>query len=136
MPNCHKSAAVAFVSLVVLSCWLVAPAMAGAGDPDQAKLAWPIIDSGALLIDVRSKEEFDKGHIDGAINIDWDNTNALMEAIGDDKQRPVVVYCRSGNRSGKAKFALDKKGYSGIFNATGLEDLPHGGGGEPVAEAG
>jgi phage shock protein E len=97
--------------------------MAGAGDPEQAKLAWPIIESGALLIDVRSKEEFDEGHIDGAIRIDWDDTNALMEAIGDDKQRPVVVYCRSGNRSGKSKVALDEKGYSGVFNATGLEAL-------------
>jgi len=46
-----------------------------------------------------------------------------VDAIGDDPERPVVVYCRSGNRSGKAKIALDKQGYNHIFNGTGFEAL-------------
>jgi len=114
---------VAVTVLVVLAVWLIAPALAGSGDPVQAKQAWPMIDSGALLIDVRTKGEFDAGHLEGAVNISWDDTGALADAIGDDPERPVVVYCRSGNRSGKAKVALDKKGYNHIFNGTGFEAL-------------
>ena len=114
---------VVYALLFILALWLIAPVFAGSGDPRQARLAWPMIESGALLIDVRTKEEFDAGHLDGAINIPWEETSALMAAIGDDRDRPVVVYCRSGNRSGKSKKALDAKGYTHVFNGTGFEAL-------------
>lgn len=114
---------VALTLLVILALWLISPALAGSGDPVQAKQAWSMIDNGALLIDVRTKEEFAAGHLEGALNISWDDTNALAEAIGEDPERPVVVYCRSGNRSGKARKALDKQGYNHIFNGTGFEAL-------------
>jgi phage shock protein E len=113
----------ALTLLVILALWLISPALAGSGDPVQAKQAWSMIDNGALLLDVRTKEEFAAGHLEGALNISWDDTNALAEAIGGDPERPVVVYCRSGNRSGKAKKALNKQGYNHIFNGTGLEAL-------------
>ncbi len=82
-----------------------------------------MIQSGALVIDVRSEEEFAEGHLDGAINIEWDQTDALIAAIGSDKQRQVVFYCRSGNRSGKSMAELESRGYTHIFNATGFEAL-------------
>ena len=123
MRNYRRATQIAFALLVILTLWLISPVIAGSGDTGQAKLAWPMIENGALLIDVRTKEEFDEGHIDGAINISFDETKALMDAIGHDKQRPVVVYCRSGNRSGKAKASLDKEGFTNIFNATGFEAL-------------
>ena len=63
------------------------------------------------------------GHVDGAVNIAWDKTDDLIAAIGDDKQRQVVFYCRSGGRAGKAKEALEEKGYEHIFNATGFSAL-------------
>lgn len=110
------------VVLVVLTIWLISPVMA-AGDPEAAKQAWPMIESGALVIDVRSAEEFADGHLDGAININWDDTDALIKAIGSDKQRPVVFYCRSGNRAGKAIAHLKLGGYNNIYNATGLGAL-------------
>jgi len=118
-----KTTWVALTLLVILALWLITPALSGSGDPVQAKQAWPMIENGALLIDVRTKEEFGAGHLEGAVNISWDDTGALVDAIGDDPERPVVVYCRSGNRSGKAKEALDKQGYNHIFNGTGLEAL-------------
>lgn len=123
MRNYQKTTQMGCLLLTILSLWLMSPAIAGSGDPAMAKQAWPLIENGALLIDVRTAKEFDAEHLDGAINIAWDDTGALVEAIGDDKQRSVVVYCRSGNRSGKSKVALDKKGYNHIFNGTGLEAL-------------
>ena len=112
-----------YAFLMILTVWLINPVLAGSGDPEAAKQAWPMIEQGALLIDVRTAEEFAQGHVDGALNIPYQETDKLMSAIGTDKTRPVVVYCRSGNRSGKAKVVLETKGYTNIFNATGFEAL-------------
>lgn len=123
MPNFRRFTQLVYVLFVILSVWLVTPVMAGGGDPEAARQAWPMIENGALLIDVRSEEEFKAGHLDGAINISWDKTDALIAAIGSDKQRQVVFYCRSGHRAGKSIDELKTKGYANIFNATGLEAL-------------
>jgi phage shock protein E len=112
-----------YTVLIILTVWFINPVLAGGGDPVAAKQAWPMIEQGALLIDVRTAGEFEQGHIEGAINIGWQETDKLMMTIGTEKQRPVVVYCRSGNRSGKAKVELETKGYVNIFNATGYEAL-------------
>jgi phage shock protein E len=123
MAKYRKPTQIMYAILVLLTVWLITPVMAGGGDPEAAKKAWPMIESGALLVDVRSKAEFDKGHLDGAIRIDWDKTDALVQAIGMNTQRPVVFYCRSGNRAGKSIVELKTRGYTNIFNATGLEAL-------------
>ena len=112
-----------YAALVLLTIWLINPVMAGGGDPAVAEHAWPMIQAGALLIDVRSEAEFADGHVDGAVNIEWNKIDQLSAAIGDDKQRRVVVYCRSGNRAGKAKSALEEMGYGSVFNATGFSAL-------------
>ena len=119
----RQATQIVYALIVIVAVWLIAPVMAGGGDRDAARKAWPMIDNGALLIDVRSKEEFDAGHLEGALRIDWEQTDALAAAIGDDKDRQVVFYCRSGNRAGKAIIELEKRGYTNIFNATGLEAL-------------
>ncbi len=111
-----------YVILVLFTIWLFTPVMAG-GSPEAAKEAWPMIESGALLIDVRSQGEFEQGHLEGAINIEWDKTEALMQAIGMNTQRQVVFYCRTGNRAGKSIVELKTRGYTNIFNATGLGAL-------------
>ena len=112
-----------YAFLVILAVWLVNPVLAGSGNQEAARQAWPMIEQGVLLIDVRTTREFEQGHIEGAINIPWQDTGKLMSAIGMNTTRPVVVYCRSGNRSGKSKVALEAQGYTNIFNATGLEAL-------------
>jgi phage shock protein E len=122
MRNYRRLSQAIVIALVVLAIWLINPVMA-AGDPEAAKQAWPMIENGALVIDVRSAQEFAGGHLDGAIRIDWDDTDALIKAIGSDKQRPVVLYCRSGNRAGKSLTRLKLGGYTNIFNATGLGAL-------------
>jgi len=123
MLNFAKPARTVLALVIVASFLLISQVIAGGGDKAAAKLAWPMIENGVLLVDVRSAEEFAQDHIEGAINIEWDNTDALIAAIGEDNKRPVVFYCRSGNRVGKAIVELETKGYNNIYNATGLEAL-------------
>lgn len=123
MRNDQRSTYIIYLLLILLAVCFISPVMAEGGDPDAAARAWPMIEDGALVLDVRSAEEFAEGHLDGAVNIEWDKTDALATAIGDDKQRAVVLYCRSGNRAGKSKTELEARGYTHIFNASGLEAL-------------
>ncbi|NIP17237.1 MAG: rhodanese-like domain-containing protein [Xanthomonadales bacterium] len=89
------------------------------GDVAAAAQAWEMIDAGALLIDVRSEKEFEGGSIEGALNIPHTEVDRLIEAIGEDKGRPVVFFCRSGGRAGRVQAQLEEMGYTGIFNGTG-----------------
>jgi phage shock protein E len=93
------------------------------GDTIAASQGWVMIDQGALLIDVRSPDEHKSGHIEGSLNIPHTQVKALTDAIGPDKDRPVVLYCRSGHRAGVVQRQLEKMGYGNILNATGYEAL-------------
>jgi len=84
---------------------------------------WEIIAGGALVIDVRTAEEFASGHLDEAINITYDQTDSLVKAIGEDKTKAVVLYCRSGRRSAIALEALAQRGYTNIVNGGGFATL-------------
>jgi len=90
--------------------------------PEQVK-GWEKINQGALLIDVRSKEEFNGAHLENAINIDYENINKISQAIGPDKHRSVVLYCRSGRRASVALAELNKMGYDNIYNAQALTKM-------------
>jgi rhodanese-related sulfurtransferase len=70
-----------------------------------------------LLVDVRTPEEFASGHIAGAINIPVEELGSRLAEIGSDK--PVVLYCRSGNRSTTAASILESAGYEGVYNLGG-----------------
>lgn len=122
MSKYRRPVQVLYALIAVLIIWLISPVMAG-GDPEAARKAWPMIQEGVLVVDVRSAEEFAEGHLDGAINIEWDKYDDLIAAIGEDKQRQVVFYCRTGNRVGKSIKELESRGYTNIYNATGLEAL-------------
>jgi phage shock protein E len=123
MRNYRKLTQLFYVFVIALTIWVIAPVMAGGGDPEAASQAWPMIEAGALVIDVRSPEEFAGGHLEGAINIQWHDSEAIAHAIGINKQRQVVMYCRSGNRANKSITKMKALGYNNIFNATGLEAL-------------
>lgn len=81
---------------------------------------------GALLLDVRSPEEFAAGHVDGAINVPHTEVAARMPEIlalaEGDRGKPVVVYCRSGRRSGLAKDTLKEHGFSRVTNLGAMSD--------------
>ncbi|NCT17390.1 MAG: rhodanese-like domain-containing protein [Flavobacteriaceae bacterium CG_4_8_14_3_um_filter_34_10] len=72
------------------------------------------------LVDVRTPQEYAKGHIEGSINIDFFETevfNKKFETL--DKEKPVYIYCHSGGRSNKAAKLLLKMGFTKIFDLKG-----------------
>ena len=70
-----------------------------------------IADPGMQLLDVRTQEEFDEGHIAGAILVDVNDSAFVDKAMAVlDTQRQVAVYCRSGRRSARAANQLAAKG--------------------------
>ena len=112
------------ILLLLLAIGLLATsALAVKGDKDAAEAAWPMIESGALILDVRSPEEFSKSHIEGAINIPHTDIDGLAAALGEDKSRNAVLYCGSGRRAGIAMENLAEMGYTNLHNASGLEAL-------------
>lgn len=70
-----------------------------------------------FILDVRSKEEFNSGHIEGAYLLPVSELENRLEELPQDK--PIIVYCRSGSRSTSAANILLGKGFKEIFNMTG-----------------
>ena len=82
----------------------------------------PEIPDGALIVDVRSAEEYQGGHFPGALNVPLDEIGARTAELGG-KDEPIVVYCRSGRRSAVAKQTLEKAGFTNIVNGGSLEAM-------------
>ena len=80
------------------------------------------IEEGAVLVDVRTPEEFGEGHLEGALNIDWFSPEFDAQWASFDKDKPVYVYCKVGGRSAKAKEKLRAMGFSHVVNLTGGYD--------------
>jgi len=70
-----------------------------------------IQDSDYILIDVRTKDEFDLGHIDSAINLDFYSDTFQNDILSIDKNLPIVLYCRTNNRSTKTANILKENGF-------------------------
>lgn len=75
----------------------------------------------ALVIDVRTPEEFQSGHINGAVNIPYDVIGRKIADVTTDKNKDIIVYCRTGRRSGIALKTLTDMGYQKVENAGGYE---------------
>ena len=79
----------------------------------------------APVLDVRTPGEFSQGHLVGAANLDIMDDGFLenVERLGLDREAPVYLYCRSGNRSGKAARLLRENGYTRAYNVGAFEEL-------------
>lgn len=72
------------------------------------------------LIDVRTPEEFDEGHLDKALNINYYDDAFMSDMISKlDKSKPIYIYCKSGGRSGKASKKLKKQGFTKVYDLEG-----------------
>lgn len=89
-----------------------------------AEEAKKIMDSGedVVILDVREQDEFDEGHIPGAIMIPYTEIENKAEQMLPDKDKQILVYCRSGRRSKIASESLAKLGYTNIKEFGGIID--------------
>jgi len=78
-----------------------------------------------LILDVRTKEEFDEGHIPEAVLLPNEEIDEDVSEILPDQEQKILVYCRSGNRSKQASDKLSKLGYSNIIEFGGIVDWPY-----------
>ena len=98
-----------------------------------------MVAAGAQLVDVRADHEWEAGHLPGAVHIPLDELSQRAAEI--DKDRPVILYCRGGNRSAMATTALAEAGYDAAKLSEGAvgweeEELPFEPEGGYVAESG
>lgn len=79
-----------------------------------------LLQSGAKVVDVRSPEEFNSGHVKGAVNIPLGELGPRIGLVAPDKSAPLLVHCLSGGRSAIAKGALRRQGYTQVHNLGSL----------------
>ena len=79
-------------------------------------------DKQSILLDVRTFDEYQSGHIPGAMNITNENIQAGTYELRGDKNQTVYVYCRSGNRSKQASEKLTEDGFTNIIECGGIID--------------
>ena len=82
-------------------------------------------EEGYIILDVRTQEEYDQGHIPGAIVISHEEIAEKAEGVLTDKNQLILVYCRSGRRSKLAAEALVELGYTNIKEFGGIIDWPY-----------
>ena len=78
-----------------------------------------------IILDVRTQEEYDEGHIPGAVVISHEEITEKAEDVLTDKDQLILVYCRSGRRSKIAAEALVELGYTNIKEFGGIIDWPY-----------
>lgn len=88
-------------------------------DPEQAALTTADPPDDLVILDVLTQEEFDEGHLDGAVLLDFYRDDFAAELATFDPTVPYVLYCRSGNRSGQARAIMDDLGFRSVEDIDG-----------------
>ncbi len=84
--------------------------------------ALEMMDGTAVILDVRTQEEYDEGHIDGAVLLVDTEIKSKAEDVLTDKSQKILVYCRSGRRSAQAAKELIAMGYTNVYDFGGILD--------------
>ena len=103
-----------FAALLAASLTLAPPGPPPPGVVSGA-VARTVAAAGAVILDVRTPAEFQAGHAKGAINIPFDQIAARAGELPA-RDKPVVVYCRTGHRSGIAAGELQKLGFKAVYD--------------------
>ena len=107
------------------------PTTAAPSSPAEAPMAERVraalADSGAVVLDVRTPAEWAGGYVQGARQLDVTDPGFDAGLAGLDKAKTYYVYCRSGNRSGRAIERMRAQGFTALVNAGGFSDLAAGG---------
>lgn len=75
-----------------------------------------------IILDVREKEDYEKGHIKGAIRLEQNQVTYEIEDIAPELDTPICVYCYSGNRSTRVAMLLEYLGYTEVYNLGGIDN--------------
>ncbi len=125
------------IILLILSLILVLAGCSSTGNDAQtetqaspqkitAEEAKAMIDQGdVIILDVRTQQEFEEGHIQDSILLPNDQILVKAESMRADKEATILVYCRSGNRSAQASKDLVKLGYTKVYDFGGIKDWPY-----------
>ncbi len=127
--NRNRQIAIIAVALLVMAVTMIVltqqpsatddnTAIVGQIAPAQYQAQFADISADHVLIDVRTPQEFNSGHIDGAINISVETLPQRLAEIPRDQA--IVVYCRTGNRSATAAQILASAGYNTIYDLGGV----------------
>lgn len=74
---------------------------------------------GLVVLDVRTPEEFDAGHLAGATMIDFYETGFSAQIADLDRDAPYLMYCRTGNRSGQTRALMESLGFTNVIDVEG-----------------
>lgn len=118
MQNTIAKPKLAFVLLLIILFTLNSCAIIG-----KCPLSTDKDDHREIIIDVRTATEFDTGHLENAINIPYDIIDQYIAEATCCKSQEIIVYCRRGGRSEKAKITLLDLGYTKVTNAGGYEEI-------------
>jgi len=109
--------------LLVVGITLLTIIASGCSSKGEPGKAWQMINDGALLVDVRTPDEYNQGHLSGAKLIPVKEVEERIAEFGEDKSRPIVVYCKRGVRSGRAEQTLIEHGFTNVLNGGGYDAL-------------
>ncbi|MEV8268008.1 rhodanese-like domain-containing protein [Microbacterium sp. NPDC076911] len=84
--------------------------------------ATPELSDDTIILDVRTQEEYDAGHLEGAQLLDFNGGEVAAAIPTLDPDAEYLVYCRSGNRAGQAIALMEEAGFSDLTNLGSLED--------------
>ena len=76
----------------------------------------------AIIVDVRTPEEYQEGHLDGALNINWFDADFQNQVEELDQKKTLYIYCKKGGRSAKAAQLLDSLGYDVVDLLGGYDE--------------
>ncbi len=110
------------IAVLSISALFLTGCGSGGGDVKNlgvSAFAEKIADKSIIRVDVRTPAEFASGHIEGAINIDWESGHFEADINALDKTKSYAIYCRSGNRSGQASALMVQDGFKSIYNLKG-----------------
>lgn len=118
-----KSIAIALLFLVALAGCSSLEVKMTTLDSQQAHSTF-ISSSDIVLVDVRTVAEFKEGHIKDSVNVPLDQLKTNIASVVENKDTPIYVVCRSGNRSAQAQSMLQAMGYTQVIDIGSVFDWP------------
>lgn len=112
--------------LISICCFMLLSSCGQKEKPEYTKItqeqAVKMMDTEAVILDVRSQTEFDEGHIPNAVLLPDSEIKTKAEEVLTDKEQTILVYCRSGRRSAAAAKELIAMGYTRVYDFGGIND--------------